>query len=54
MLLFVFILQYCQTDEPEKRDFEPEEAAVQDYPIVTFQPVYFVADSFQSAKDKLK
>ncbi|XP_022792215.1 phenylalanine-4-hydroxylase-like isoform X2 [Stylophora pistillata] len=47
-------LQYCLTDEPEKRPFEPEKIAVQSYPITKYQPVYFVADSFQSAKEKVR
>ncbi|KAL9984135.1 hypothetical protein ACROYT_G006398 [Oculina patagonica] len=47
-------LQYCLTDEPEKRCFEPEKISVQKYPITKYQPVYFVADSFQSAKEKVR
>ena len=45
--------QYCLTKESECRPFEPEKTAVQDYPITKFQPIYFVADSFKSAKDKM-
>ncbi|XP_063403726.1 protein henna-like [Mytilus trossulus] len=47
-------IEYCQTDEPERRNFEPEKAAIQEYPITRFQPIYYVADSFKSAKDKMK
>ncbi|KAJ7330171.1 hypothetical protein OS493_022690 [Desmophyllum pertusum] len=47
-------LQYCLTDEPDKRPFEPEKIVVQSYPITKYQPVYFVADSFQSAKEKVR
>ena len=48
------VLQYCLTDEPEKRPFEPEKTTVQSYPITKYQPVYFVANSFQSAKEKVR
>lgn len=46
-------LQYCLTDEPKVKPFEPEVTAEQEYPITTFQPIYFLADSFKSAKDKM-
>jgi len=35
------------------RPFEPAEAALQTYPITQFQDVYYVAESFESAKEKL-
>lgn len=47
-------LQYCLTGAPEKRPFIPEETAVQEVPITKFQPVYFVAESFDDAKKKLR
>jgi phenylalanine-4-hydroxylase len=46
-------LQYCLSDKPELRPFNPEITGVQDYPITEYQPVYFVAESFADAKDKL-
>lgn len=46
-------LQYCLTDEPELREFEPEKTGVQKYPITKFQPIYYVAESFDSAKEKM-
>lgn len=46
-------LKYCLTNEPETRTFEPEKTALQEYPITTFQPIYYVADSFKDAKDKM-
>lgn len=52
-ILFCF-WQYCLTEEPEKRAFEPEKTAAQSYPITKYQPIYFVADSFQSAKEKVR
>jgi phenylalanine-4-hydroxylase len=41
------------TDEPKLKPFEPEVTADTEYPITKFQPLYFVADSFKSAKDKM-
>jgi phenylalanine-4-hydroxylase len=46
-------LQYCLTEKPEVFPFMPEKTANQKYPISQYQPVYFVAESFQDAKDKL-
>jgi len=47
-------LQYCLSDKPEVRPFDPAKTCEQDYPITKFQPVYFVADSFDDAKTKLR
>ncbi|XP_052239527.1 phenylalanine-4-hydroxylase-like isoform X2 [Dreissena polymorpha] len=47
-------LQYCLTDKPQKRPFEPVKTAEQDYPITEFQPIYFVAESFENAKQKMR
>lgn len=47
-------LQYCLTDKPEVREFLPEKMCDQEYPITEFQPVYFVANSFQDAKEKMR
>lgn len=46
-------LQYCLTDKPETRPFEPEKTGQQEYPITEYQPVYFVAESFIDAKEKM-
>lgn len=45
-------LQYCLTDKPEHKDFDPNITGVTKYPITQFQSVYYVADSFESAKEK--
>ncbi|KAM8710982.1 hypothetical protein ACLKA7_017594 [Drosophila subpalustris] len=45
-------LEYCLTDKPQLKDFEPEVTGVTKYPITQFQPLYYVADSFESAKEK--
>lgn len=46
-------LQYCLSDKPELRDFDPETTGILQYPITEYQPVYFVANSFEDAKDKM-
>lgn len=46
-------LQYCLSDKPELKEFEPESTAVTTYPITEYQPIYFVANSFEDAKDKM-
>uniref|UniRef100_A0A0B6ZBR0 phenylalanine 4-monooxygenase n=1 Tax=Arion vulgaris TaxID=1028688 RepID=A0A0B6ZBR0_9EUPU len=47
-------LEYCLTDKPEVRPFNPVQACEQEYPITCFQPLYLVADSFDDAKDKMR
>ncbi|KAI9297703.1 hypothetical protein K502DRAFT_312470 [Neoconidiobolus thromboides FSU 785] len=46
-------IQYAMSDKPEKRPFDPKVTAVTKYPIIKFQPVYYVAESFNDAKDKI-
>ncbi|XP_060069239.1 phenylalanine-4-hydroxylase-like [Ylistrum balloti] len=47
-------LQYCLSDKPDLKEFEPSKTAEQKYPITEFQPVYFIADSFENAKEKMR
>ncbi|XP_007902983.1 tyrosine 3-monooxygenase [Callorhinchus milii] len=47
-------LIHALSDEPELREFEPDVAAVQPYQDQTYQPVYFVSESFNNAKEKLR
>jgi hypothetical protein len=47
-------LEYCLTDVPKKLPFDPFKTGVQEYPITSKQPIYFVADSFDDVQDKLK
>jgi len=47
-------LQYCLTDKPERRTFDPVKTCLSTYPITEYQPLYYVADSFESAKNKLR
>lgn len=46
-------LEYCVTDKPKFHRFCPHEVAQNhlDFPISSMQPYYFVADSFETAKD---
>ncbi|KAM4748830.1 phenylalanine-4-hydroxylase [Rhinophrynus dorsalis] len=47
-------LKYCLSDKPQYKPFEPEKTALQKYPITEFQPVYFIAESFEDAKEKVR
>lgn len=46
-------LQYCLSDKPELREFEPAKTGLQKYPITEYQPIYYVAESFEDAKEKM-
>mmetsp|Transcript_31791 Transcript_31791/g.68011 ORF Transcript_31791/g.68011 Transcript_31791/m.68011 type:complete len:547 (-) Transcript_31791:154-1794(-) len=39
---------------PEIKPWDPAVAAMQDFPITTYQPVYFLAESLQDAKLKMR
>lgn len=47
-------LEYCLTDTPVKKVFDPYMAAEQEYPVTKYQPLYFVADSFQNAQQRMR
>lgn len=47
-------LEYAMSDKPEKRPFDPSLAAVTKYPITEYQPIYYVAESFNDAKEKVR
>ena len=42
------------TSRPEIKPWDPAVAAMQDFPITTYQPVYFLAESLQDAKLKMR
>lgn len=46
-------LAYCLSDKPKLLPFDPAVAAVTPYPITTYQPTYFVTESFEDAKKKI-
>jgi len=39
--------------KPQVLDFDAHDAAARKYPITKYQPIYYAASSFQSAKEKL-
>jgi len=47
-------LEYCLSDKPEVLNFDPPKTAARKYPITEYQPVYYVADSFEDAKEKMR
>uniref|UniRef100_A0A8C9XRI8 phenylalanine 4-monooxygenase n=1 Tax=Sander lucioperca TaxID=283035 RepID=A0A8C9XRI8_SANLU len=47
-------LQYSLTDKPKLQPFDPDRTSIQKYPITEYQPVYFVAESFEDAKEKVR
>ncbi|XP_076015840.1 phenylalanine-4-hydroxylase isoform X2 [Genypterus blacodes] len=47
-------LQYSLTDKPKLLPFDPDKTSLQKYPITEFQPIYFVAESFEDAKERVR
>ncbi|KAF4095341.1 tyrosine 3-monooxygenase isoform X2 [Onychostoma macrolepis] len=47
-------LVHSLSDEPERREFDPDIVAIQPYQDQTYQPVYFVSESFSDATEKLR
>jgi len=47
-------LLHAVSGKPELRPFEPSITAVQPYQDQEYQPIYFVAESFEDAKDKFR
>lgn len=47
-------LLHAVSGKPELRPFEPSVTAVQPYQDQEYQPIYFVAESFEDAKDKFR
>ena len=46
-------LEWALSDKPEHRSFDPEKTGVTKYPITQHQPLYYVTDSFEDAKQKM-
>lgn len=46
-------LEYCLGDKPTLKPYDPEVVAGTEYPVHEYQPVYFVAESFERAKQQL-
>ncbi|GLH03658.1 Tyrosine 3-monooxygenase [Gryllus bimaculatus] len=47
-------LLHAVSDKPEHRPFEPALTAIQPYQDQEVQPIYYVAESFEDAKDKFR
>lgn len=47
-------LLHALSDKPEIRPFEPASTSVQPYQDQEYQPIYYVAESFEDAKDKFR
>ncbi|CAJ0651328.1 6585_t:CDS:2 [Entrophospora sp. SA101] len=47
-------LEYSLSDKPEKYSFDPYKTATQKYIVTEYQKVYFVADSFKDAQQKVR
>ncbi|GBO03921.1 Tyrosine 3-monooxygenase, partial [Araneus ventricosus] len=47
-------LQHSLSEKPKLRRFEPEITALTPYDDSTYQNLYFVADSFNEAKEKVR
>lgn len=47
-------LLHALSEKPELRAFEPASTAVQQYQDQEYQPIYYVAESFEDAKDKFR
>lgn len=47
-------LLHALSDKPELRSFEPASTAVQTYQDQEYQPIYYVAESFEDAKEKFR
>uniref|UniRef100_H3AW11 Tyrosine 3-monooxygenase n=1 Tax=Latimeria chalumnae TaxID=7897 RepID=H3AW11_LATCH len=45
---------YALSNEPDYKPFDPEVTVNQSYQDQTYQPVYFVSESFEDAKSKLR
>jgi phenylalanine-4-hydroxylase len=44
----------ASVERPVVRPWDPNVAALQDFPITSYQPTYFLADSLQDAKVKMR
>jgi len=47
-------LTYCLSSEPKHLPFEPSITCKTEYPITKYQPQYFVTESFDDAKQKVR
>jgi phenylalanine-4-hydroxylase len=50
----MIVLKYALSGKPNLKPFEAENTALQTYQDEDYQPVYFVAESFKEALEKLR
>lgn len=46
--------QYCLSEKPKLLPLDLEKTASQEYSVTEFQPLYYVAESFNDAKEKVR
>ena len=49
-----FKLKYALSGKPELKEFDPSKTSVQEYQDEDYQPIYFITESFEKAKEQLK
>eukprot|EP01087_Luapelamoeba_hula_P016852 TRINITY_DN521_c0_g1_i1.p1 TRINITY_DN521_c0_g1~~TRINITY_DN521_c0_g1_i1.p1 ORF type:complete len:457 (-),score=80.36 TRINITY_DN521_c0_g1_i1:163-1473(-) len=47
-------LEYCLSGKPQLKPFDPFQTGEAKYPITEYQPVYYVAESFEKAKAQMR
>jgi phenylalanine-4-hydroxylase len=47
-------LEYCLSGKAECREFNPSVTCTVKYPITQYQPTYFVAETFEKAKEQMR
>ncbi|CAF3890174.1 unnamed protein product [Rotaria sp. Silwood2] len=47
-------LQHALSSKPQIKSFEPETTVIQEYQDEDYQPIYFLAETFEDAKEKLR
>ena len=46
--------RYSLSDKPELRAFDPVKTVEQKYPVSSYQPIYYISESFEDAKEKVR
>lgn len=49
-----YILQHALSDKANVKTFDPKTTCLQECLITTFQEAYFVSESFEEAKEKMR
>lgn len=53
-LYLIYLMKHCLTDSAEKKTFDPSEACKEKIEPSKIQPYYFVEDSFDIVKEKMR